>query len=49
MNIEVYAKDIIIIHNDRFGLDYQDQMKLLRWFCKNHPEMVIKAALTKDE
>ena len=40
MKIEIYAKDIIIIHNDRFGLDMKDQKELIIWFCKNRPEFV---------
>lgn len=43
MKIEVYARDIIIIHNDRFGLDEQDQVKLIEWFWENKPEVIVKA------
>jgi hypothetical protein len=39
VKFEKYAKDIVIIHNDRFGLDPQEQKKVLEYFKKEKPEL----------
>jgi len=39
VTFEIYAKDIVIIYNDRFGLDPQEQKEVLAWFKKNRPEI----------
>lgn len=49
MNVEVYAGDIIIIHNDRFGLDFSEQTQLLEWFWKYKPELVVKSMTLQKE